>query len=77
MNIQTKLVHAILSGIIIATVLGLVLIPSSWQALSQEASVYGPPRELDSSRTIIGIVASIAVIAVTLLSFKLIRRVEE
>ena len=77
MNIQTKLVHAILSGIIISTVLGLVLIPSSWQAFSQEAIVYGPPRELDSSRTIIGIVASIAVIAVTLLSFKLIRRVEE
>ncbi|MCW4055117.1 MAG: hypothetical protein NWE84_09430 [Candidatus Bathyarchaeota archaeon] len=77
MNIQTKLLHAILSGVIIAIVLGLVLIPSSWQAISQGASGYGPPRELDTSTTIIGIIASIAAIAVTLLSFKLIRRVEE
>jgi len=77
MNIQTKLLHAILSGIIIAIVMGLVLIPSSWQAFSQEASGFGPPRELDVSTTIIGTVASIAVIAITLFSFKLIRRVED
>jgi len=70
---QTRLLHAILSGIIIAVALGFSLIPSTWQMISQEP-IFGP---VISDQAIVGIVASIAVVAMTLLSFKLVRRVEE
>ena len=75
---QTKLLHAILSGLIIAMVLGFYLIPVTWHVISPEDVEVreGLPAIFDG-KAIIGIIASIAVIAITLLSFKLMRRVEE
>jgi len=70
---QTKLLHAILSGIIIAMVLGFSLIPTTWQMISQEPT-FGPTT---NGMTIIGIIASVTIMAITLLSFKLMRRAEE
>jgi hypothetical protein len=70
MNMQTRVVHAILSGIIIASVLGLALIPATWKVITEEPT-FGPAI---SSMTIIEITASVAIIAITLLSFKLVRR---
>jgi hypothetical protein len=70
---QTRLLHAILSGIIIAMVLGFSLIPAAWQMISQEPT-FGP---VTNDLTIIGIIASVAIIAMTLLSFRLVRRAEE
>lgn len=70
---ETRLLHAIISGIIIAMVLGFSLIPATWQMISQEPT-FGPTT---NGMTIIGIIASVAIIAVTLLSFKLVRRTEE
>ena len=68
---QTRLLHAIVSGIIIAMVLGLSLIPATWQIINQEPT-FGPTID---SLTIIGIIASVAIIAITLLSFRLMRRI--
>ena len=70
---QTRLLHAILSGIIIAMVLGFSLIPATWQMISQEPT-FGPET---NDMAIIGIIASVAIIAMTLLSFKLVGRAEE
>lgn len=70
---QTRLLHAILSGIIIAVVLGFSLIPATWQMISQEP-IFGP---VISDQTIIGIIASVAIVVITLLSFIFARRVEE
>lgn len=70
---QIRLLHAIISGIIIAMVLGFSLIPAIWQMISQ-GPIFGPtPYDM----AIIGIIASIAIMAITLLSFKLVRRTEE
>ena len=73
---QTKLLHAILSGAIIALVLGFSLIPTTWQMISSqyEEPTFGPA---NSGRATMEIVASCVVMAITLLSFKLVRRVEE
>jgi len=70
---QTRLLHAIVSGIIIAIVLGFSLIPATWQMISQEPT-FGP---MNNDQAIIGIIASVAIIAITLLSFNLVRRIEE
>jgi polyferredoxin len=70
---QTRLLHAILSGIIIAMVLGFSLIPATWQMISQEPT-FGT---VTNDMAIIGIIASVAIMAITLLSFKLVRRAEE
>ena len=70
-NMQTRLLHAVLSGIIIAMVVGLSLIPATWQIIDQEPT-FGSTTD---GLAIIGIIASIAIIAVTLLSFKLMRRI--
>jgi len=70
---QFRLLHAILSGIVIAIVLGFSLIPTTWQTISQEPT-FGPTIDVT---TIIGIIASVAIMAITLLSFKLVRRTEE
>jgi len=70
---ETKLFHAIISAIMIAIVLGFSLIPATWQMISQEPT-FGPTI---NSVTIIGIIASVAIIVITLLSFKLMRRAEE
>lgn len=70
---ETRTLHAIIAGIIIAMVLGFSLIPASWQMISQEPT-FGP---VTNDTAIIGIIASVAIIAVTLLSFKLVRRIEE
>jgi len=70
---QTRMLHAILSGIIIAIVLGFSLIPATWKMISQE-STFGP---VTNGMAIIGIIASVAIMAMTLLSFKLVRRAEE
>ena len=72
---QTKLLHAILSGTIIALVLGFSLIPTAWQMISRhEEPTFGP---ITSDRAIMEILVSCTVMAITLLSFKLVRRVEE
>jgi len=70
---QTRLLHAIVSGIIIAMVLGFSLIPATWQMISQE-STFGP---MTNDRAIIGIIASVAIMAITMLSFNLVKRIEE
>ncbi len=70
---QTRLLHAIVSGIVIAMVLGFSLIPATWQMISQEPT-FGP---MIDDLAIIGIIASVAIIAITLLSFNLVRRIEE
>lgn len=70
---QIKLLHAILSGALIAFVLGFYLIPETWQMMSREPTF----EPITTSMTTIGIVASIAIIAITLLSFKLVRRIED
>ena len=70
---QIRVLHAILSGIIIALVLGFSLIPTTWQMISQEPT-FGPTT---NGMTIVGIVASVAIMAFTLLSFKLVRRTRE
>ena len=73
---QTRLLHAILSGIIIAMVLGFALIPATWQMISRqyEEPTFGP---LTSGRAIMEIIVSCTIMAITLFSFKLVRRVEE
>lgn len=70
---QIKLLHAILSGAIVAFVLGLYLIPATWQMMSREPT-FGP---ITTGMETIRIAASVAIIAITLLSFKLVRRTEE
>jgi hypothetical protein len=69
---QIKLLHAIFSGVIIALVLGLYFIPATWQMMNREPT-FGP---ISISMELIGINLSLAVIVVTLLSFKLVRRAE-
>jgi len=70
---KTKLFHAIISAIIIAMVLGFYLIPTTWQIIGEEP-IFGRPTI--NGMTILGIIASIAIIAITLLSVKLVRRIE-
>jgi hypothetical protein len=70
---QIKLVHAISSGVIIALVLGLYLIPTAWQMMNREP-IFG---QSSISMGLVGIVVSVIIIAVTLLSFKLVRRTEK
>ena len=70
---QIRLLHAIMAGIVIAMVLGFSLIPTTWHVISQEPT-FGPTI---NGLTIIGVIASVAVIAIALLSFKLVRRTEE
>ena len=70
---QTRLLHAIISGIIIAMVLGFSLIPTIWQMISQEPTF----EPVTNGMAIIGIIASVTIIAMTLLSFKLVTRAEE
>jgi polyferredoxin len=70
---QTRLLHAILSGIIVAIVLGISLIPATWKMITQEPT-FGTAT---NGMAITGIIASVAIIAITLLSFKLVRRAEE
>ena len=73
---QAKLLHAILSGVIIALVLGFVLIPAAWQVTSgqYEEPTFG---SMTSVGAIMGILVSCTIVAITLFSFKLVRRVEE
>ncbi|MCW3980312.1 MAG: hypothetical protein NWF11_02445 [Candidatus Bathyarchaeota archaeon] len=70
---ETKPLHAIIAGIIVAMVLGFSLIPTTWQMISHEP-IFG---RTPDNMAIIGIIASVAIIAITLLSFKLVRRIEE
>jgi hypothetical protein len=70
---QIRLLHAIISGIIIAIVLSFSVIPATWQMMSREPT-FGPTT---NGMTTIRIIASVAIIAITLLSFKLVRRAEE
>ena len=70
---RVKLLHAILSGAIVASVLGFYLIPETWQLMSREPTF----EPITTGTTTIGIVVSVAIIAITLLSFKLVRRIEE
>ena len=70
---QARLLHAIISAIVIAIVLGFSLIPSIWQMVSHEPT-FGPAT---NATAIIGVIASVAVVAVTLLSFKLLKNAEK
>jgi len=70
---KIRLLHAIISGIIIAIVLGFCLIPTTWQMIGEEPTFGSTPNGM----AIIEIAASVAIIAITLLSFKLLRRTEE
>lgn len=70
---QARLLHAIISAVIIATVLGFYLVPTIWQMATHEPT-FGP---MTNGIAIIGIVASVAVIAVTLFSFKLLKNSEK
>lgn len=74
---QTKLLHAILSGVIIALVLGVSLIPTTWRVINQGNGARESFSGIPDSGAIIVIVASIVVIVIILISFKLIGRVEE
>ena len=75
-KMQTRLLHAIISGIIIALVLGFFLIPATWQMISQqyEEPTFGP---VTDSKAIMEIIVSVAVMAITLFSFKLVKGAEE
>ncbi|UCH32165.1 MAG: hypothetical protein JSV05_01890 [Candidatus Bathyarchaeota archaeon] len=70
---RVRLLHGILAGAILASVFGFYLIPEVWQLLSREPT-FEPPI---TGMTILGLTASVAVIAITLLSFKLVRRMEQ
>lgn len=70
---QIRLLHAVLSGAIVAFVLGFYLIPETWRLMSREPTF----EPIATGTATIGIVASVAIIVVTLLSFKLVRRLEE
>ncbi|UCG44978.1 MAG: hypothetical protein JSV58_06265 [Candidatus Bathyarchaeota archaeon] len=67
---QTKLFHAALSGVVIALVLGFVFIPVVWRIMGEEP-VFGSTVD---NLAIIGILSSVAVIAVILLSFRWVGR---
>jgi hypothetical protein len=69
---QIKVLHAIVSGAIVASVLGLYLIPEIWQVVSREGT-FGPPI---TATTALGIALSVVIIAIMLLSFKLVGRIE-
>ena len=73
---QIRLLHAILSGVIIAIVFGFSLIPATWQMIIRqyEEPTFG---SITNGKAIVGIIVSVAVMAVTLLSFKLVGRAEE
>ncbi|UCD96998.1 MAG: hypothetical protein JSV35_02810 [Candidatus Bathyarchaeota archaeon] len=69
---QVKLLHAIASGAIVASVLGIYLIPEIWQVVSRDGT-FGTPI---SATTALGIATSVVIIAVMLLSFKFVGRNE-
>ena len=69
---RVKLLHAIVSGAIVALVLGFYLIPETWQVLSREPT-FEPPI---TGMTALGLGLSVVVIAITLLSFKLVKSME-
>ena len=73
---QTKLLHAILSGTIIALMLGFFLIPATWQMIisQHEEPTFGPAT---NSTAVMETILSVAVITITLLSFELVGRAEE
>ena len=75
-NMQTRLLHPILSGILIALMLGFLLIPATWQMIIRqyEEPTFG---SITDSKAIMEIIVSVAVMAITLFSFKLVRRAEE
>ncbi len=70
---QIRLLHAILSGAILAFVLGFILIPEIWNLMNRERTF--EPITIDVAA--IGIAASVVIVAITLVSFKLVRRIEE
>jgi hypothetical protein len=73
MNMQGRMLHAILSGVIMAVVLGFFLIPATWRMVSEEPT-FGPAT---NGLAIAGIITSVAIMAITLLSFRPVRRAEE
>ena len=69
---QIRLLHGILAAIILALVLGFAFIPTTWQMISEEPT-FGTA---NNGMAIITIIASVAVITITLLSFKFVGRTE-
>ncbi len=72
---QIKLLHGLLSGIVTALVLGFILIPSAWKITGQNGQ-FGSPVPI-SIQEAGGIIASVIVISVILLSFVLVKRAED
>ena len=70
---QIKLLHAIFSGVIIALVLGLYVVPIAWQMVNQEP-IFG---QGSIGMELVGIIVSVAIIVVTLFSFKFVRRIQK
>ena len=69
---RVKLLHAIVSRVIVASVLGLYLIPETWQVVSRDGT-FGPPI---TATTALGITLSIVIIVIMLLSFRLLKKIE-
>jgi uncharacterized membrane protein len=70
---QIRLLHALLSGAIVAFVLGFYLIPETWQLMNPEPTF----EPTNTGMATIGIIASVAIIAITILSFRLVRIIEK
>ena len=69
---RVKILHAIASGVIVASVLGIYLIPEIWHVVNREGT-FGPPI---SATTTLGIAISVVIIAMMLLSFKFVGKNE-
>ena len=69
---RVRLLHALASGAIVASVLGLYLIPVLWQVVGREGT-FGPPI---TATTVLGMALSAVIIVIILISFKLLRRIE-
>ena len=72
---RIKLLHGLLSGVVAALVFGFFLIPSAWKITGQNGQ-FGPPIQI-GIQEIVGTIASVAVISVILLSFVLVKRLED
>ena len=75
MNMRIKLLHGLLSGVVAALVFGFLLIPSAWKMTGQNGQ-FGPPIPL-ALQEIVGTIASVAIILAILLSFVLVKRLED
>lgn len=71
---RIKLLHGLMSGIVIALVFGFVLIPSIWKMMDKTPHI---APSAGNGVNVVEIIASVAVISVILLSFVLVRRLKD